>query len=65
MKKALVRVVRRHLTPPPTSTNVERLSSYTGLVLDDQRTSTVSPEELDKIMFLRENIVMQNFQLEW
>ena len=38
-KKALLRVVRRHLTPPPSSTNVERLFSYAGLTVTDHRAS--------------------------
>ena len=37
LKKALLKVVRQHLTPPPSSTNVERLFSYGGLVATDHR----------------------------
>ena len=54
----------RFLTPPPTSTNVERLFSYGGMVARDRRAS-LQPERLDRILFLRENIVMLNFKLEW
>ena len=39
IKKALLLVVRRHLTAPPSSTNVERLFSYGGLVATDHRAS--------------------------
>ena len=62
--KALLKVVRRHLTPPPSSTNVERLFSYGGLVATDHRAS-LSGEKLDQILFLRENALMANFNLGW
>ena len=64
VKKALLCVVRRHLTPPPSSTNVERLFSYGGLVATDHR-SSLSGEKLDQILFLRENALMANFDLGW
>jgi len=63
-RKALLCVVRRHLTPPPSSTNVERLFSYGGLVATDHR-SSLSGEKLDQILFLRENALMANFDLGW
>ena len=63
-KAALLRVVRRHLTPSPSSTNVERLFSYAGLTVTDHRAS-LAGEKLDAILFLRENVVMANFKLEW
>ena len=63
-KAALLRVVRRHLTPPPSSTNCERLFSYAGLTVTDHRAS-LAGEKLDAILFLRENVVMANFKLEW
>jgi len=53
-----------HLTPPPSSTNVERLFSYGGLVATDHR-SSLSGEKLDQILFLRENALMANFDLGW
>ena len=62
--KTLLKVVRQHLTPPPSSTNVERLFSYGGLVATDHR-STLSGEKLDQILFLRENALMANFDLGW
>ena len=64
IKKALLKVVRRHLTPPPSSTNVERLFSYGGLVATDHRAS-LSGEKLDQILFLHENCLMANFDLGW
>ena len=60
LKKALL----KHLTPPPSSTDVERLFSYGGLVATDHR-SSLSAEKLDQILFLRENALMANFDLGW
>ena len=54
----------RLLTPPSTSTNCERLFSYAGQVATDRRGSLL-PERLHRILFLRENLVMLNFKLEW
>ena len=64
VKKSFLCVVRRQLTPPPSSTNVERLFSYGGLVATDHRAS-LSGEKLDQILFLRENALMANFDLGW
>ena len=60
--KALLKVVCRHLTPPPSSTNVEKLFSYGGLVATDHR-SSLPGKKLDQILFLRENALMANFDL--
>ena len=64
VKEALLRVVRRFFTPPPTSTNVERLFSYAGLILSNNR-SSMQPEKLDQTLFIRENLFMLNFTIEW
>ena len=64
IRQALLKVVRQHLTAPPSSTNVERLFSYGGLVATDHRAS-LSGEKLDMILFLRENALMANFDLGW
>ena len=64
IKKALLTVVRRHLTAPPSTTNVERLFSYGGLVATDHRAS-LAADKLDQILFLRENALMANFDLGW
>ena len=48
----LVRTDRRHLTPPQSSTNVERLFSAVGLTLTDHR-RTMSGDKLDNLLFLR------------
>ena len=56
--------LRKFLTPPPTSTDVERLFSVAGLIASDNR-SRLSPETLEKLLFLRENILALNFELDW
>ena len=64
VRKALLCVARRHLTPPPSYTNVKRLFNYGGLVATDHRSSLYG-EKLDQILFLRENALMANFDLGW
>ena len=64
MKAALLRVVRRHLTPPPSSTNIERLFSYAGLLLSKKR-GRILPERVDQTLFLRENLFLLALKLEW
>ena len=64
MKAALLRVVRRHLTPPPSSTNIERLFSYAGLLLTKKRGSML-PERVDQTLFLHENLLLLALRLEW
>ena len=64
MKAALLRVVRRHLTPPPSSTNIERLFSYAGLLLTKKRGSML-PERVHQTLFLRENLFLLALKLEW
>ena len=61
---ALCRVARKYLTPPPTSTNSERLFSVAGQVMDENR-ARILPDSLEKILFLRENLVTCNFSLDW
>ena len=62
IKMALVRVAKRHLTPHPTSTNVERLFSTASNVLEGRRLNT---ESFEKLVFLKENLKLQNFALDW
>ena len=66
VRKALLQVVRRHLTPPPSSTSVERLFSIGGLtVTATNRRAALALEKLDQILFLRKNALMANFKLGW
>ena len=61
---ALCRLARQFLTPPPTSTDCERLFSVAGQVMDEKR-AKLPPDNLEKILFLRENIVVTNYNLDW
>lgn len=61
---ALCRLARQFLTPPPTSTDCERLFSVAGQVMDEKRAKLL-PENLEKILFLRENILVTNYNLDW
>ena len=55
IKLALCKLAKQFLTPPPTSTNCERLFSVAGQIMDEKRANLL-PENLEKILFLRENI---------
>ena len=56
--------LRKFLTPPPSSTDVERLFSVAGLIAADNR-ARLAPETLEKLLFLCENILVLNFELDW
>ena len=45
-----------YLTPPPTSTDVERLFSIAGNILTDSR-NRLTPENLEKLLFIRQNYI--------
>ena len=62
-KVALCRLAKKFLTPPPTSTNTERLFSTAGNIVDGR--ASLSPENLERLLFLRENMIMQNISLDW
>ena len=64
LRLALCKIARKYLTPSPTSTNCERLFSVAGQIMDEKRTNLL-PENLEKILFLRENILVTNFSLDW
>ena len=61
---ALCNIAKQYLTPPPSSVNVERLFSSAGQVMDEKR-ANLKPEIVDKILFLRENSIVNNFKLDW
>ena len=63
-KLSLCKLAKKYLTPPPTSTNCERLFAIAGQVMDEKRANLL-PERLDMILFLRENIKNTNFNLDW
>ena len=52
IKLALCKLARKYLTPPPTSTNCERLFSVAGMVMDEKRANLL-PENLDMILFFK------------
>ena len=63
VKKALCNLARVWLTPPPTSTQTERLFSTAGNIVEGK--PRLLPETLEKLLFLRENLIMQNIGLNW
>ena len=62
VKQALARLAKKYLTPPATSTEVERLFSVAGNILSDERNS-LKPENVDKLLFLKENLRNLNYKL--
>ena len=62
VKLALVQLAKKYLTPPPTSTDVERLFSVAGNILTEER-NRLLPENVDRLLFLKENISNLNFEL--
>ena len=54
----------RYLTPPSTSTCVERLFSAAGLIMEARR-NRLSPERLNALLFLRENFLLMACKLVW
>ena len=62
IKTALSNIAKRYLTPHPTSTNVERLFSTASNVLDGRN---LNSENLEKLVFLKENLKLRNFALDW
>ena len=62
IKMALQNLAKRYLTLHPTSTNVERLFSTNSDVLDGRNLNT---ESLEKLVFLKENLKLRNFALDW
>ena len=51
---------KKYLTPPPTSTDVERLFSTAGDILLNKRNRLV-PEYLEKFLFCQENLPVVGF----
>ena len=62
-KVALCKLAKRMLTAPPSSTATERLFSAAGNIADGR--ARLLPENLDRLLFLRENTLMQNISLDW
>ena len=62
IKTALSNLAKRYLTLHPSSTKVERLFSIASNVLDGRNLTTESQE---KLVFLKENLKLRNFALDW
>ena len=62
--EALLVLVRKYLTPPATSTAVERLFSCAGLIMEEKR-NRLSPDTLDMLLFVRESFLLGVCKLEW
>ena len=62
-KVALCKLAKKFLTPPPTSTATERLFSSAGNIADGR--ARLLPENLERLLFLRENSLMQNISIDW
>ena len=63
IKKSLCKLANKYLTPHPTSTNVERLFSTAGNVVKGR--GRLKPENVEKLVFLKENLNLNNFKLDW
>ena len=55
------KTVKRFLTPPPVSTEVERLFSTAGDIFSNER-NRLLPENMKKILFCKENISIINLK---
>ena len=55
IKLGLTKMTKKCLTPPPISTDVERLFTTAGDILSNERNRLV-PENLEKPLFCRENL---------
>lgn len=61
MEKALITLAKKYLTPPPTSTDVERLFSTSGDILSDER-NRLLPSNVEKLLLCHENLPVINFK---
>ena len=54
----------RYLTPPATSTAVERLFSAAGMIMEAKRNKLL-PKYVDKLLFLREAYLLGICKMNW
>ena len=59
-EKELAEQALFYLTPPPTTTDVERLFSTAGDIVTDER-NRLLPANTEKLLFCRENLPKVNF----
>ena len=62
--QALLTIVKKYLTPPATSTSVERLFSAAGLIMEAKR-NCLCPDKLNQLLFVREEFLLGVIKLEW
>ena len=62
--QALLTIVKKYLTPPATSTSVERLFSAAGLIMEAKR-NCLCPDKLNQLLFVREGFLLGVIKLEW
>ena len=63
IRVGMCKLAKKFLTPPATSTLTERLFSHAGNIRD--RRESMKPETLEKLLFLGENLKLNNFALDW
>ena len=61
VERSLAEIAKQYLTPPPTSVDVERLFSSAANILTKKR-NHLNPENLEKLVFCRQNLPKVNFQ---
>jgi hypothetical protein len=64
MSSGMVTLAKKFLTPVATTVDVERLFSECGNILNKKR-NALSPDRLDEIIFIRKNIFLINFDIDW
>ena len=60
-RRCLSELARQYLTPPPTSTDIERSFSVGNNLFEDHR-GNLNPENAEMLLFLRENLPFINFK---
>ena len=63
ISQVMCRLARKYLTPPPSSTDVERLFSQASLI--SNKRPAILPENLEKILFLRENSKKKTITIDY
>ena len=61
IKRAMVKLAEIYLTPPPTSTDVERLCSTAGDIITNDH-NRLLPATAEMLLFLCENLPRINFK---
>ena len=59
--RAMTKMAEIYLTPPPTTTDMERLFSTAGDIITNER-NRLLPATAERLLFLRENLPRINFK---